>query len=486
MRTPAPRFTLVLLAATLALPACTFVRGTARSYDLAPSGLTRTDDAFRRALVTGGYRSAFARAATPKAGAPDDALLRALYRGLTGFYAGEYKASTDAFAVADRLAEQRVTSSLSRGALSLVASDGVLAYTPTRTERLMLRYYAMHAYARAADTNGALVEARRLGRDLEQLSAADLSSGERALHATLREAAGALFEAQHETNDALVSYRNAALLRGVSRADADSIRLTPAHGDSAMLVVFVESGFVAHRVDQGMLLGLGSSEPADSGSTRDSADSLIYRAERALDALPDGGVWGVDRTMRIGSGTASFVRVSWPALVRGTSGARRLSLALTESRASSTDIAVRADADVSSALAADFRRQRPGAIARSVARALAKGAVAEGLREKHGDWAGVLARMMGSAVERADTRSWQLLPERIGVVRLVVPAGRSGGVVKVHDDGAGEMTVSLPDVLLAAGATHVLSVRVWRSNADMGPPVAQVPDTSRLVLRTDR
>ncbi len=251
-------------------------------------------------------------------------------------------------------------------------------------------------------------------------------------------------------------------------------------------MVFVESGFVAHRVDQGMLVGLAGSEPADSLSTRDSADSLIYRAERALDALPDGGVWGVDRTMRIGSGSASFVRVSWPALVRGASGARRLSLALHESRAPASDVAVRADADVSSALAADFRRQRTGAIARSLARALAKGAVAEGLREMHGDWAGRLASMMGSAVERADTRSWQLLPERIGVVRVVVPAGRSGGVVKVHDDGAGEMTVALPDVLLAPGATHVMSVRVWRSNADLGPPVAQVPDTSRVLVRTVR
>ena len=61
-------------------------RGTARTFDVAPNGLARTDDTFRRVLTTGAYADALARAAHVKRGAPEDAVLRALYQGQIGYY----------------------------------------------------------------------------------------------------------------------------------------------------------------------------------------------------------------------------------------------------------------------------------------------------------------------------------------------------------------------------------------------------------------
>ena len=489
----------------LALVACLFtggcmslVRGTTRGYDLAPNGMTRADDGFRRALVTGGYGRAFARAGSAKAGAPDDALLRALYRGLTGFYAGEFEGTAAAFAAADALAERRLTKSLSRTAASVVTSDGVLPYMPTRTEGLFLRYYAMHAYLRAGKLDDAVVEARRLGRQLEDVSSS-LAPGERPLHATMRDAAGAIFEAANERNDALVSYRNAALLRGVDRRDVDTISLHEPGADSATLIVFVESGFVAHRVDRGLTIGLGGDRdsvrdtavggPSTGDSivpTADATETLAARALRLLDAMPGGGVftedaigwplersggYRVNRPMRIAEHARSFVRVAWPALSRAASPVGAVTLELDRSTGEPMQRLLDTGADVSNALAEDFRRDRAGVLARSIARAVAKGAVAEALREKHGDWAGTLASFAGSALERADTRSWHLLPGSLSIVRLTLPAGTHASRLKVGTD-AEAMTITLPATVLGPAETRVVSTRIWRDGSAFSPPVA--------------
>ena len=461
---------------------CTsIIRGTVRTHDLAPNGLSRADDAFRRSLVTGGYTAAFARTRSAKNGAPDDVLLRALYRGLTGLYAGQLDESAAAFALADRLADERITRSASRSAMSLVLNDAVLPFMPSRTERLMLHFYAMQAYDRAGRPTDALVEARKLGASLEGVNLPTLSGAERALHATLRDAAGAMFESAGEQNDALVSYRNAALLRGASRGYVDSVRLAPPRGDSAILVVFVESGFVAHRVDRSLTIALGpDSSVADSGWTD-------------RDDWTSSGQWGGDRTMHLGGRSATFVRVAWPALVRARAMEHDMTFTLADGQlknvSASSSLAAQG-ADLSNALAADFRRARPWMLTRAIARSLAKGATTEALREKHGEWAGALASMAGSAIERADTRSWQLLPERLSVVRLMVPAGRQSAAVRIANREDGDLTVRIPEVEVAAGETRVVSTRLWRSNVELRPPVAAsrdiTNDTFRAQLRTRR
>ena len=512
MRTRAIAVHALILALGASSTGCmSLVRGTARGYDLAPNGMSRADDGFRRALVVGAFAGAYARSASPKTGAPHDPLLRDLYRGLTAFYAGRFDETADAFARADQLTERRITKSLSRAAASIVTNDGVLPYVPTRTEQLFVRYYAMHTFLRSGRMEDAVVEARRLGRQLED-AAPSLAPGERALHATMRDAAGAVFEAAGERNDALVSYRNAALLRGVDRRDVDSISLRPPGPDSATLVVFIESGFVAHRVDRGLTIGLGGTGgawqdtmPGGPSAVADSmfppaptAEGLTARALRMLDELPDGGVFAggpfalgdhsrgrggyrVNRPMRIADGASSFVRVAWPALARPTGSIGAIALlmggrdAMNAERSLAASLVaerpVAAGADVTEALAEDFRRDRAMILTRSIARALAKGALSEALRERHGDWAGTLASLAGTALERADTRSWHLLPGAVRVVRLTVPAGTHAPSLKVGTD-VEALTLTLPAVSLGAGETRVLSTRIWRDGSAFSPPVA--------------
>ncbi len=542
----------------LPLSSCTGLwRSTARAVDRAPNGLSRPDDALRRVLTAGSYADAFSRTQSAKRGAPTDALLRAMYRGQTGYYAGRYAESAHAFAEADRLAERRVTKSLSRGAAALLSNDLALPYVPSRTERLFLRYYGMMAYARAGDGEAAAVEARRLGRALEEQSV-DLDDGERTLHAVMRDAAGAVFESAGEENDALVSYRNAGLLRGMSRADVDTIRLVSGSPDSTTVVLFVESGFVAHRVDRTIAFGLDESDVYDgapgprrtrraltptigavpvpttfgntptepvkpindtaaapfptgatvtravaaavvAGSTPElrTPESLASRVDRWLNAQPDGGLFAADdadtqnawtsgRTLRAGRLDASqWLRMSWPALVRSVMPSSQVAIELSAIPLAIVNAATRTSspnestagihglvservspaADVSRAVASDLRRARPAMLSRMVARAAARTVLVEALDDKH-EWIGAMVGFASRGMERADTRSWQLLPGSLQVIRLRVPAGDYQPVVRVGE-GLERIAVRLAPVAAKAGRLAVLDTRVWRDASAM-------------------
>lgn len=585
----------VLSAAVLALVVLTtsgcasLWRGTARSYRVAPSGLPWGEDFVRRALVMGSFEQALARTAPKGDGAPSDPLLQALFRGQVAYYAGQYAESGRAFAEADRLTDQRYTKSATRGVLSLITNDHALAYAPPRTERLFSRYYAMMGRLQGGDVSGAAVDARRLSALLEE-SATDLDPAERATHAMLRDVAGAVFEAAGEWNDAGVSYRNAALLRGVPRAAVDSITVTRPLGDSATIVMVVESGFVAHYVARTMALPLddglasryvnsvvtragmerlisaetrriiadrsdphgaaraGVIEPAPDavplprdrtgrgepssilepgptssgpyvapvlGGTAADTSAAASRRRRgtaaahwlsALDAMPDGGVFDeaievdgeggvpVGRvagaseqavsaawTPRQRQGTwylgdrrahRHWMEISWPSLVRPRLPSAAVQLALRGVRAdvdsaaawARTEAMVTAPgrlADISDAVGADARRLRGARLARLTARTVSRMAVIDALEEQHGVAAGMLAGLLVSAIERADTRAWHLLPGRVSVVRITVPAGTVSPSL-LQGQGPNPLPVALPEQQLRAGSVAVLSTRLWR------------------------
>ncbi|HEX7089641.1 MAG TPA: hypothetical protein VF192_05865 [Longimicrobiales bacterium] len=233
------------LLLALALGGCAGLFG---AFDVAPSGLRTSDDRLRRLLASGGAAAALEKVAPEGDADPGDELLRALYEGLVAHYARDYAASNAALERAVALAEDRYTKSLSRGAASLLTSDRILPFEPSPAERLMIPYYAALNYLGQEDIEGAAVEARRLSALLERYR--DDERADARLHGLLRAFAGAVFEAAGEHTDADVAYRNARAL-GV-----DSLLLRPAGAwDGAPdslgdVVVLIEQGFVAHRVEQ--------------------------------------------------------------------------------------------------------------------------------------------------------------------------------------------------------------------------------------------
>ena len=558
---------LLVLAGALLLGGCA---GLLRSYDIAPSGLTRIEDGFRQRLVQGRADSAFVADLLHGETAPGDELLRALYGGVAAYYAGRYRESAALLDRAALLSEERATKSISRSALSLLSNDRALPYEPPRTERLLIPYYAALAYLRLPDRTGAAVEARRLSALLEQYEH-DVADDEAGLHAALRVFAGAVFQAAGERNDAAVAFRQAGGFAGVDSV----LRLPPR--DSADVLVFIETGFVAHRVEEGLMvllapeeihalregsaddrLGIATlisdrvvatastqprrwdgprsrngglfvgapahpvvarhdhercTEPAIAigdppGTTTRAGDSTRVQTVRTgltttrttttrtttvtspdgtrtttstdpdgktttTVAAPDGKTTVSTTNVQPATNTLSrrgcveddddvpyLLRVAWPAY-RRTSG---VPFGGTVTAAAGDTVPNARFADVSSAVLRDFQRELPLVVARTIARGALKAALTRAAERKAEEKDEVLGQIVGALgnagnvlLERADTRSWHLLPGAIGVARLRLPAGDQVLRVQLADG----RVLDLGALTLAARETRVVTARAW-------------------------
>jgi uncharacterized protein len=482
----------MLLIATLAFSSvgCARMFG---SYSVAPNGLASSEYQLRSMLASGQATSAFESFHKK---APDDEVLRALYRGVLAYYAGDYAESAATLDTAATLADDRVTKSISRSALSLVSSDNVLPYEPGRTERLLIPYYGALARVRMGDMSGAAVEARRLSLLLQRFQD-DGKEIDPRLEATLRYVAGAMFEANGDAGDADVAYRNAFAIDSLLAYTAE-----PAGTDSGTIVVVLEQGFVAHRVEQGvsvMLLGEEIDAITGEGDNRGAAAAFVasrivqraaYQDQYYYDRpargstlfVPAPKVWELPydpkprmKCHKVESNDSSsnsseekteckeveslpyMLKVAWPVYHADArpQGARLL--------VSADTISFMQAADVSRGVVKDFEDERALVVARTIARGTAKLALAKGaersLEEKNEAAAkivGLLGNIGSVLTERADTRSWHLLPAGITVARVRLPAGKHDMTVEI--DGR---TVALHDINVSAGAVSVIPARIW-------------------------
>jgi uncharacterized protein len=472
--------------------------GILRSYDIAPGGLRADEDVLRRMLAAGQAGSAFDRV---REDAPDDEMLHALYHGVLAFHAGDYAESARVLDIASHIADERMTKSLSRSAFSLITNDLVLPYEPAPTERLMIPYYAALARLRMGDRDGAAVEARRLSLLLQRFDD-DAGRVDPALRGTFRYIAGAIFEAVGEYGDADVAYRNAFSV------DSTLPHLTDTDSLGTVLVV-LEQGFVAHRAEQGLavLLLPEEVEAIAHGKAEDRAAVSLFVASRiidyaALDAAygrsnaptllhvpapersvvprtrkrtvcTDAAAAGATDSVATGArrvanrectekdeeigGLPYLLKVAWPVL-RASHRMQPAHMVVEEQSIEFAGVT-----DLSRGVVHDFERERALIVARTIARGTAKLALTKGaerkLEEKNeaaGTLVGLLGNISNVLTERADTRSWHLLPAGVSVARVALPPGDHVLTLTV-----GGREIVAPRVEVSAGRLAVLAVRAW-------------------------
>ncbi len=468
-----------LVVAIASLTACTTLSNTARSYLTAPNGLQVDDDQVRRLLQEGRADSAFRAVGNRKSSlSPDDRLLRLLYQGTSARYAGQHLEAGALFDQAFAISEDRYTKSIGRTAAAMLSNDYALPYTAGKNERLLLHYNALLAWSAAGDADAAAVEARRLVALLASIGDAD--DDERPMRAMLHTVAAAAFEQTRDWSDADVARRNAIRLG----AALDSAWTPPGDSLGDVLVV-VERGDVAHKVAVGLTIPIFSGENPQANDGTGAAQRMLAD----FGALRNGGLWWDDTPSwrftdtRFGAWRgvrpSYLLDMSWPVLRRS----RQLGFGPVQVAADgSWAEAAMTDVSLSDAIAADYRRDRGAIMTRTVARAVAKYAAAraveaaveasdkkkgsDGKKKKKNDdskeAAGMFARLLvnaaTTALERADTRAWTLLPGTVSVLRMRMPAGTHELLV----DAAGTRQLSLPGVVVRAGRTTVVSARLWR------------------------
>lgn len=443
----------VVAAAALALCAtgCTsLARQTARAAATSPWALAAGEQRLRDALVAHRWDDAWRASTSPNAGGPTDALLRDLYAGTVAYYAGRWDSTTTALDRASTLADDRYTRSVSRGALALATNDLALPYVPGQNERLLLHYYALLAWLRRNRPDDALVEARRIAQMLAEYDD-DRNALDASTRAMLHALAGAVFERAGAGEDAAVAYRRARVLRG-GALPWDSARASIA-ADGGDVLVVVEQGFVAHRVEQRLVVR-GASDVSARAAALFAGDDGVWAdgPVRELDAGDHAGPVRTDDSTHAPRPAVTRVRIAWPAFRRPAAFAPAHVIA---DDAALGDDAATLRASLSDAVAGDFRRDRGARLTRLLVRATAHAAAVSEVARKHKDL-GSLLGTVSNAVERADTRSWQLLPGIVSITRLRLPVGMHA--ISVDVDGTRRIVDS---VRIERGGLAFATTRVW-------------------------
>jgi hypothetical protein len=403
----------------------------------------------RTMLEANDWQNALARIDAHPGGT--DRLLELLQRGHVLHYAGRFDESNATFQQAEDLAASLYTRSVSQAATSLIVNDLTIDYRGKPFELAMVPFYRSFNYISLGDLGAAQVEARKATLELANAVDATLREIERPQdqeaarrlqdNGFLHWFSGMLFEADGAVNDAFVAYRNAARaylagadLTGVApptdlgrdleriglaygfRAEVEELRATspelfraPAGdgppGPGGEVVFVLESGWIAPR-DQVMLNVPVLSIDRHHPNNDDWAWELVDRTSPGWSSP-----YGVDIEYWL---TVAVPTMGAP--VTGPVTAVHLTAGGADASSCPAD-------DLSRRAAATLDAERPQMLFKTFLRALVKYAASKAAKNED-ETAGAIVNLLGVLTERADTRCWLTLPDRLAVARLRLPPGR--------------------------------------------------------------
>ena len=443
---------------------------------------TPVDESLEAELSSGRYDRALDLVAADRRSA--DRLLTLLQRGHVLHYAGRFDESNAAFQQAEDLAADLYTRSVSRQAASILTNDLTIEYRAEPFELAMVPYYRAFNYLSLGDPDGAQVEARKATLTLADAVEAtvreldrpeDRAAAERlGDNGFLHWFSGLLYESDGALNDAFIAYRNAARaylatrdLTGLAppadlgrdlervglaigfRDEVEQLRteapelfegVAPRPAASGEVVLVLEGGWVARKQETMLNLPILDVDRR-YGSQEAWAEAMVGRASSGWSAGP-------------GVSVDYWLTVAMPTMGPSSTGtvvsARISAAGIRESTVPVDDLTRRA--------VATFEAKRGTILFRTILRALAKYAATEAAAREN-EVAGVLVNLFGVVTERADTRCWGTLPDRLSMARLQLPAGDHEVTIDYLDHSGVAVTSETVPVRIEAGGLAFLNRR---------------------------
>jgi len=414
---------------------------------------------------------------------------------LIAHYASHFEESNRIFEQAEILVEELYTKSFLRESISLIASDNIRPYSGTRYERFLVHYYRILNYVYLNLQDDALVECRRAER-LRQYYVDEDPTYNFAGSAFLGYLSGIVYEWAGDWNDAYIAYRWAetgyqrygeplgislptdighALVR-LSRFlgfKQEVERYVLLYGEppqcpsgSGELILIYESGFVPPKIEEELFFPVFKTDPfihqkgADENEILEFANIVVHRQSSDYEEAE------LEYLMRLAIPAYISKRpdlIGVRAEVRCTSGiqGRRgideiSSLGQEWETFQARGVLVE---DIEGSVFATFETDHKVILLRTAIRSILKYLAFRGVDGEDG-FVGGLVNFLNVASERADTRSWETLPNQIFIARMFVPAGVHNVTLSFLDvDGNWGRTKTFSNVDVRANRKAFLNYR---------------------------
>jgi hypothetical protein len=357
----------------------------------------------------------------------NDEFLYLVDTGLALHQAGEFEASNAYFTLVEKHAGLNNYTSVSEEAGTLVTGENTKVYRGEDFEKVLIHVYKAMNYAMLGGIEDALVEARLVNRRLEELR----REGERPYkqNAFARYLSAVLYEAEGELNDAYVDYKKAHQIEPSFRSvGLDLWRTAAALG-------------MRDEMERWKNEFQLTDEETDRGSNRlltgkSGRGELVILFQNGLSPIkvPDPGF------------------PSMPQFVPRHNPVREAEVVVDGAPAGKTAILH----DVEATAIENLEERKLAIAAKRIAGRVTKAVVADQVRKRTNSEAlGFLTEVALIISDQADTRSWNLLPRDLQVLRVPVKAGAHE--VRVRPIGAAELPSR--SVQVEAGKKVFLSFR---------------------------
>ncbi len=371
-----------------------------------------------------------------------DQMLYHLNKGTLLRFQGDYAASNRQFDSAKRLMAKLGAISVKEQTGSVVVNDTLKAYEGIGIEQLLIHAFVELNYLQSGNIEDAAVEARQF--DIQQrLIAARDPDAKYLSGAFVRYLNGMVYEEAGERDSARIDFRKAvdgySAQKTITGMDvpaalkADLERLENPHPQSADISLPKTAGDAKQptsMVDEGEVVFI-----LHDGLGPTLAENII----RIVNPDPQHGT--------------AIMSVAVPRFVQ-----RRVPVARFELSEGSQSAQSELVEDVNALAGKSLADRLPAITARAVARMVLKNAMAKNVKKQNGDNSGgalllsIVADVGAIISERADTRSWSLLPGNILMARLSLPSGMHDLSVNYYDNAGRVLaTRAYSGIQVAAG-----------------------------------
>lgn len=395
-----------------------------------------------------------------------DRMLYYLNKGTLLRFQGDYAASNQEFDSAKRLMEHLNAISVTEQTGSVVVNDTVKAYEGTGNEQYLIYAFKELNYLQSGNIDDAAVEARQF--DIKQRltaeknpSAAYLSGAfVRYLNGMVYEEAGESDAARIDYSKAVDGYKALSSITGSGvpadlksdldrleepRSRQDSRRLQKSAAAAGQSAGAPESGEVVFILHDGL------------------GPTLAESIARIVNPDPQNG--------------AAILSIAVPRFVQ-----RPVPVAHFELSAGSASAPSELVDDVNAIARKSLEDRLPAITARALARMVLKNAMARNIKNQNGDngsgavLLSIVTDVSAIVSERADTRSWSLLPGNILMARLPLPPGKHDLKVTYYDHAGNVVATRDYDaVSVVAGRKVFVSDYYLSQSATAKIPVAGAP-----------